>query len=111
MPIHDEQHWLSWWDMLKEEHKHKHCEKRSLLIQLLLLLAKSVCATAPSQKLAGGDCLRRYIIISGNTETHARMVWVFPFSADVIAYTLRRPSSATTLPGLWTTLTPVSSQL
>ena len=44
-------------------------------------------------------------------ETQESTVCVFPLSADVMAYTLRRPSFATTFPGLWTTLMPVSSVL
>ena len=40
-----------------------HFIKRSLLIQSLVLLAKSVCATAPLQKLAGGVCLQGYITV------------------------------------------------
>jgi len=82
-----------------------HWKKRSLLIQPLTLLAKSVCATAPSRILAGGICLRGNTIIGGNmwpdAEAHVNTVCVFPFSADVTAYTLWRPISATTLPGLW----------
>jgi len=92
-----------------------HWRKRSLLIQPLALLVKSVYATAPSRNLAGGVCLRGITIIGGKTwpdaEAHVNAVCVFPFSADVTAYTLWRPISATTIPGLWTTLTPVSSQL
>ena len=94
-----------------------HCRNRSLLIQPLLLLTKRVCAIAPSRarKLAGGNCFRGKIIIGGNTkpdaEAHDNTVWVFAFSPDVMTYIFLCPSSATTLPGLCTTLTPVSLQL
>ena len=44
-------------------------------------------------------------------ETQESTVCVFPLSADVMAYTLRHPSFATTFPGLCTTLMPVSSAL
>ena len=44
-------------------------------------------------------------------ETQESTVCVFPLSADVMAYTLQRSSFATTFPGLWTTLMPVSSAL
>ena len=40
----------------------------------------------------------------------AQYTYVFPRSAEVTAYTFLRPNSAITLPGLWTTLIPVSSQ-
>ena len=51
----------------------------------------------------------------GNTkleaETQDKTVCVQPFSAEVTPYTLWRPNSAITLPGLWTIETPVSSEL
>ena len=40
-----------------------------------------------------------------------RTVWVRPFSAEVTLYTWRRPNSVITLPGLCTTVTPVSLEL
>ena len=86
MPIHDEQHWSSWWNSCQKELKPLQ-EKKSSFIQPLGLLLKSVCATAPSRKLSGGICLQGYIIIGGNTwsdaETHIKIVCIFPFSADV----------------------------
>ena len=56
-----------------------------------------------------------YIIMGGKVypeaETQESTVCVFPLSADVMAYTLRRPNFATTFPGLWTMLMAVSSAL
>jgi len=75
LPIHDEQHWPSWWNICQKELKP--LQKRSSFIQPLGLLQKSVCATASSRKLAG-ICLWGNIIIGGNTwpdaETHVKIV-------------------------------------
>ena len=59
----------------------------------------------PFSNIKHGDNAR------ADAETHDRTVWVFPRSAEVMVYTLWQPNSAITLPGLWTTVTPVSSAL
>jgi len=103
MPIHDEQHGPSWWNVCQK--KLKPLEEKITVDPTISTISEKCLATAPSRNLAGGVFLRGNTIIGGNTwpdaEAHVNTVCVFPFSADVTAYTLWRPISATTLPGLW----------
>ena len=46
-----------------------------------------------------------------DADTHDSNMWVFPLSAAEIEYTFLLPNCATTLFGLNTIVTPVSSQL
>ena len=104
---------MSWWNVCQK--KLKPLEEKITVDPTISIISEKCLCNSTSRNLAGGVCLRGNTIIGGNTwpdaEAHVNMVCVFPFSADVTAYTLWRPISATTLPGLWTTLTPVSSQL
>ena len=92
-----------------------HLTNSSALTQPLSLFTNKVLGYAPSFSLSGTHVFLGYIIIGGSVkpvaETHDKTVWVFPFSEADRAYTCLFPSSATTLFGLNTIVTPVSSQL
>ena len=112
MTILGNQHWLSRGNITQE--KWTIAEKFSV-DPPIYTVSKQCVWYSSLLKFPGGNFLREYTIIEGKmlpeAETHERTLWVFPFSADVTAYTLQQPSSATTLPGLWTMLTPVTSML
>ena len=94
MAILDQQNWSSGGNIMQ-----KPLQERLLVNPSIFTFGEQVFGMAPSLKSSGTDFLPGKTIIGGkvypDAKTHTRIVWAFPLSTDVLAYTLQRLSSVT----------------